>query len=232
MLSSRTAYRISLAAGVVVLSFSILSAVLKPVPVCGELASDYAPIIAFEMARSVADLHAIFGDTPGECRAAIATQLDSINVIDCLFYIPAYGTFLAFCFFGLRSRNRRLGTVAALVTIVACAADYAENFCLFRLSANPDIDSPWLMHLGRTTEVKWIGLGIASAIGGAILWKTSSWWRLTSIPCAFALLAALITIPYPAIAGPYLSLAFAAGWLVFVAVVARESFRKTNQLET
>jgi hypothetical protein len=227
MLSSRNAYRISLAAGIVVLSFSILDAILKPVPACGDLPSNYAPIIAFEMARSVADLHAIFGDKVSECRTAISNQLDFVNVIDCLLYIPAYGTFLVFCFLGMRSRNRRLGTAAALVTIAACAADYAENLCLFRLSANPDIESQWLTHLAWTTEIKWVGLGTASAIGAAILWNISGWWRLASIACSFALVAALITITHPAVAGPYLSLAFAAGWMAFFAVVVRESFRKT-----
>jgi len=226
MLEPRTAYRISLAAGIVVLSFSILAAVLQQVPACGGLAPNYPPIIAFELARSVDDLHAIFGETPSECRTAITEELDSINVIDCLLYLPAYGTFLAFCFLGMRSRNRRLGTAAALVTVVACAADYAENLCLFRISANPDINSQWLTHLAWTTEVKWIGLGMASAIGGAILWKANSGWRLASIPCTFALVAALITIPFPAVAGPYLALAFAAGWLVFIALTLRESLRK------
>jgi hypothetical protein len=226
MLSSRNAYRISLAAGIVVLSFSILDAILKPVPACGDLPSNYAPIIAFEMARSVADLQAIFGETPSECRTAITKQLDSVNVIDCLLYIPAYGVFLVFCFLGMRSRNRRLGTAAALVTIAACAADYAENLCLFRLSANPDIESQWLTHLAWTTEIKWVGLGIASAIGAAILWNISGWWRLASIACSFALVAALITIINPAAAGPYLSLAFSGGWIIFFAVNVHESLRK------
>jgi hypothetical protein len=226
-LTSRTAYRISLIAGIIVIAITVLGQVLKPVPVCGKLAPGYQPIIAFEMVRSVSDLHAIFGEAPDQCRTAITAQLNTINVVDCWLYIPAYGSFLAFFFLGMRSRERRLGTIAAATIVIACAADYAENFCLFQLSANPDVESHWITLLAWTTEMKWVGLGVASAIGGAIFWQASGWWRLAMAPCAAAVVAALIAIPHPAIAGPHLSLAFVAGWILFIAVDVRESFRQT-----
>jgi hypothetical protein len=110
------------------------------------------------------------------------------------------------------------------ITAIACVGDYAENLCLFKLSANP-VASSWLSVLPWVTEVKWVGLGIAGAMGGYLLAKRGGAWRLACIPCALGLVAALITIPATALAGPYLSLAFASGWIVLLAVGVRESIR-------
>ena len=210
-----------------VLAFVGFSLSQKKTPVCGNLAANYEPIIAFELVRSVSDVHAIFGDSAGPCRTAIAHQMDSVNVGDSAFFIPAYGGFLVFFFLGLRSRDLRLASIAIWITLVACAADYVENECLFHLSANPDVASDWLSTLMWATEVKWVGLGIANAIGGYVLFAApiGGWlYRSAIVPCTIGLIAALITIPSPALAGPYLSLAIGLGWIVFFVVDLRESF--------
>jgi hypothetical protein len=105
LISPKGAYRVSLLAGLVVLALVGFSLMQPEPPVCGNLAANYAAIIAFELARSVSDLHAIFGDSAGTCRTVIAQQMDSVNWNDSLFFIPAYGAFLVFCFLGLRSRD-------------------------------------------------------------------------------------------------------------------------------
>jgi hypothetical protein len=227
VISPRSAYRLSLAGAILVLAFTVSSLSQKQAPVCGNLRANYTPIIAFELVRSVSDLHAIFGDSAGACRTAIAQQMDAIDTGDSDFFIPAYGAFLFFFFLGLRSRDVRLATVAMGITLVACAADYVENTCLFRLSVNPDVASGWLSLLMWATEVKWVGLGIAGAIGGYVLFTSSAarWLdRIAIVPCAIGAVAALITIPKPAIAGPYLSPAIGLGWIVFLLIDLRESF--------
>jgi hypothetical protein len=226
-MSTRTAYRLSLVGALLVLALTGYSLTQKSAPVCGNLAANYQPIIAFELVRSVSDLHAIFGDSAGACRTAIAQQMDAINTGDSDFFIPAYGVFLFFFFLGLRSRDVRLATVAMGITLVACAADYVENTCLFRLSVNPDVASGWLSLLMLATEVKWVGLGIAAAIGGYVLFTSHAgrWLdRVAIVPCAIGAIAALITIPSPAVAGPHVSLAIVLGWLVFLLIDLRESF--------
>jgi hypothetical protein len=226
MLSARKAHRISLIAGLAVLALTMYSRTMKPVPVCGELATGYAPIIAFEMARSVIDLHSIFGANSGECRTAIAAQMDAINTIDSTIYIPIYGSFLAFFLLGLRTQDRKLAMTAATITIAACAADYIENIGLFKLAANPDVASGWLTLMSVATEVKWVGLGLAGAIGGVILAKRGGVWRLAILPCGLGLAAALVSVPTPSLAGPYLSLAFVCAWILFLLVDAREALRR------
>src|SRR5262245_50430170 len=134
MLSTRTAHRISLVAGLAVVALAIYGRTMEAPPVCGNLAPNYEPIIAFEMARSVDDLHAIFGEHAGDCRAKIAAQLDMVNIIDCAVYIPLYGSFLAFFLLGMRAQRRKLAVIAATITVIACAADYVENAGLFKLA--------------------------------------------------------------------------------------------------
>src|SRR5690349_15013397 len=104
----RTAHRISVLLGLVVLALAIVSSLQPAPPVCGNLRAGYAPIIAFELARSVSDLHAIFGDAPGACRDAIVARMDTIDWMDSLLFIPCYGAFLVFFFLGRTSKSRSL----------------------------------------------------------------------------------------------------------------------------
>jgi len=231
VISPKSAYRLSLLGAVLVLAFAVFSLTQKPAPVCGGLPPNYQPIIAFELVRSVSDLHRIFGESAGPCRTAIAQQMDSINRGDSAFFIPAYGTFLIFFFLGLRSRNARLATIAMWITFVACIADYVENTCLFNLSPNPDVASDWLSMLMWATETKWVGLGIVGAIGGYVLWNGNAgrWLdRIAPVACGIGAVAALITIPSPELAGPYLSPAIGLGWIVFLLVDLRESFSSAS----
>jgi hypothetical protein len=118
MISSRTAFRISLAAGLGILGLAVLSIAGGTPPVCGGLAPNYAPIIAFELARSVSDLHATFGDHAGVCRSVIAAQMNSTNKLDSLVFIPLYGSFLAFFFLGQHARAPSLARAGVWLTIM------------------------------------------------------------------------------------------------------------------
>ena len=82
IMNSRTAHRISLAAGIAVLLLAFSGVLAPPPKPCGALPANYAPIIAFEMARSVADLQAIFGVEPGECRDAMRANLAASLAIE------------------------------------------------------------------------------------------------------------------------------------------------------
>ena len=145
----RAAFRISLAAGLLVLAVTLLSATQEPVRPCGNLPQNYAPIIAFELARSAADLQAIFG-TQEPCRSTVVERMDAINLVDVLVYIPAYGVFMAFFFLGMRSRHAVLGTLGFRISRGGCA----RRFCRERL---PDES-----HAGARSVV---GLVRAAAVG-------------------------------------------------------------------
>jgi hypothetical protein len=223
-MSSRTLHRLSLFFALIVLALTALSITQPAPPVCGDLRPGYAPIIAFELARSVSDLHAIFGSAPGACRTAIAHQMDYINMIDSFVFIPVYGLFLMFFFLGRRDKNSGIAILAATITVVACLADYVENYALFHLSPDPD-HATWIPLLIAGTETKWAGLGIAGALAAPLLWNGWLGW-VAALLCGIGLAASLLSIPVSATVGPQLSNAIALGWLLFFAVDIRESLRR------
>ena len=225
-MSSRTSHRISLFFAVVVLALTVFSVTQPAPPTCGGLPASYPTIIAFELVRSVSDLHAIFGAEPDACRTAIAHQMDYINTIDSFVFIQIYGAFLVFFFLGRRAANARIAIAAVAITLVACLADHIENYALFHLSADPD-HATWIPLLVAATETKWIGLGVAGALAVPLLWNGWLGW-IAALVCGIGLVVSLLTIPMSAAVGPQLSNAIALGWLLFFVVDIRESFRRST----
>ena len=227
MYPPRAAFRISFAAGLLVLAVTLLSATQEPVRPCGNLPQNYAPIIAFELARSEADLQAIFG-TQEPCRATVVERMDAINLVDVLVYIPVYGVFMAFFFLGMRSRNAALGTLGFRIAVVAALGDFAENACLMNLTPALDPSSAWFALLPWATGVKWLGLGVAGAIAAAIYVKSTgarAWNIVAACMCAAAFLSTVAAIAAPAKFGPIISLAVGLSWLAYLITVSGAAFR-------
>jgi hypothetical protein len=228
----RAAFRISFAAGLLVLVVTLFGATQEPVRPCGNLPQNYAPIIAFELARSAADLEAIFGTEPdhwdSSCRALVIEQLDAINVVDVLVYIPVYGVFMAFFFLGMRARHASLGTLGFRIAVIAALGDFAENACLMNLTPQLDSTSTWFALLPWATGIKWLGLGVAAAIAAAIYVKSAGtrWWNyLAALLCAAAFLSTVAAIAVPSKFGPLVGLGVGLSWIVYLVTAAVASFR-------
>jgi len=222
----RAAFRISFAAGLLVLAVTLFSATQPPVQPCGNLPQNYAPIIAFELARSPADLDAIFGNEP--CRSGVVERMDAINLVDVLVYIPVYGVFMAFFFLGMRGRHASLGTLGFRIAVIAALGDYAENTCLMSLTPQLDPASIWFTLLPWATGIKWLGLGIAGAIAAAIYVKSSGtriWSYLAALLCAAAFLSTVAAIAAPAKFGPLVSLGVGVSWVVYLITAGAASLR-------
>lgn len=223
----RAAFRISLAAGLLVLAVTLLSATQVPVRPCGNLPQNYAPIIAFELARSATDLEAIFG-TQEPCRATMVERMDAINLVDVLVYIPAYGLFMACFFLGMRGRNAALGTLGFRIAIVAALGDFAENACLMNLTPQVDPASLWFALLPWATGIKWLGLGVAAAVAAAIYLKSTGARALNTaaaLICAVAFLSTAAAIAVPAKFGPTVGLGVGLSWLIYLITAAAAAFR-------
>jgi hypothetical protein len=223
----RAAFRISFAAGLLVLAVTLFSTTQVPVQPCGNLPQNYAPIIAFELARSPADLDAIFG-TQEPCRTTVVERMDAINLVDVLVYIPVYGVFMAFFFLGMRGRNASLGTLGFRIAVLAALGDYAENACLMNLTPQLDPASIWFTLLPWATGIKWLGLGVAGAIAAAIYVKSAGvrvWNYLAALLCAAAFLSTAAAIAAPAMFGPLVSLGVGLSWLVYLITAGAASFR-------
>ena len=226
----RAAFRISFAAGLLVLAVTLFSTTQPPVQPCGNLPQNYAPIIAFELARSPADLEAIFGSQE-PCRAGVIARMDAINLVDVLVYIPVYGVFMAFFFLGMRGRHAALGTLGFRIAVSAALGDYAENACLMNLTPQLDPASIWFTLLPWATGIKWLGLGVAGAIAAAIYVQSSGarlWNYLAALLCAAAFLSTAAAIAAPAMFGPVVSLGVGLSWLVYLITAGAASFRSVT----
>jgi hypothetical protein len=227
----RAAFRVSIAAGLLVLVVTLFSATQTPVMPCGNLPQNYAPIIAFELARNAADLEAIFGP-PGaglwSCRGVMIERMDAVNLVDVLVYIPMYGVFMAFFFLGMRARQAALGTLGYRVSIVAVLGDYAENLCLMSLTPAVDPSSAWFALLPWATGVKWLALGVAAAIAAAIYLKSAGSRVLNGLAallCAAAFLSTVAAIAVPAMFGPLVGLGVGLSWLTYLGTAGAAAFR-------
>lgn len=232
----RAAFRISLAAGLLVLAVTLLGATQVPVRPCGNLPQNYAPIIAFELARSAADLDAIFGNEvdgfDSSCHALVVQEMDAINTVDVLVYIPAYCLFMAFFFLGMRGRHARLGTLGFRVAVIAALGDFAENACLMSLTPQVDPASIWFALLPWATGIKWLGLGVAAAMAAAIYLKSTGARALNSVAaliCAVAFLSTVAAIAVPAKFGPMVGLGVGLSWLIYLITAAAAAFRPIAQ---
>ncbi len=223
-MSPRTSFRISLVGAAVLIALIVLAGRLPPLQPCGDLAKGYAPVIAFELVRSVPDMLAIFGLGEGECRTAIREGLNTATLFDSVIYIPAYGVFLVFALLGIASRGTGLGRTAVILTLASIAADYVENFAMSQLASAPDMESIWLAVLVAATNTKWLGLGLATFLGGLVLARRSVWGLLALVPCSLSLMCGLVAVANPTLAGPWLTTAMGIGWLALLAVAVVGAF--------
>jgi hypothetical protein len=221
MISAKLAYRISLGGAAVVL-LAVLASLFQAAPVaCGELARNYSVVIAEELARSAADLQAIFGVGSSVCRSTLGHQLDSITWIDSLVFIPAYGIFLMFYFLAMVPREEHAAFAGFVLSALAVIADYVENVCLFQVTAAPDAIGFALIVLPWATGLKWLALGLAGAVGGTILIRSGRVNYPAAAACGLGFLGTVLGIANPHLFGPYISDAVTLSWIVFLVVAIR-----------
>lgn len=227
-MTQATAFRISLGGAIVVLLLTIYSLFQPALVVCGDLASGYAPVIAQELARSVADVQQIFGAAPSACRTTLANQINFITWADCLVFIPAYGVFLLFFFFGMAPRDETSAFIGFVLSALAVVGDFIENVCLFQITASPDVAGFSLAILPWATGLKWLALGLAGAVGGTILIQSGRLNYPAAAACGLGFLGTVLAIINPHLFGPYISNAVTLSWIVFLIVDIRQSLPRAD----
>lgn len=227
----RLAWRLCCAAGLLIVLLQIVSAQQPPAVPCGGLQPNYAPIIAFELARTESDLRALFGE-PGEpCRASLIERMDAINWIDVLVFIPIYGAFLVFFFLGMHERHARFAGLGVKLVLIAVVTDYLENLCLMQLTPQLDANSVWLALLPWATGAKWLALGAAAGVAGLIYASVKPRkWLIVGAPlaliCFLVFVVSVLSQIDPAAYGPMLSPAIGASWLLFLVTAGIGAVRK------
>jgi hypothetical protein len=122
----RTAWRWCAAAGIVAFTCSSLFAHIPGLIACGPTGG-LEPIIAFELARTTADIASLFGAEP--CTSTLVAAQKTGLLLDGLGFIPSYTAFLILGAIaaGARGRARQ---VAIILFLGAALSDEIEGFLL------------------------------------------------------------------------------------------------------
>ncbi len=219
----RTAWRLSVLAGLVAFACSSAFGRIPGLVACGtyDSAGRLGPILAFELARTPADVAALFGG--GACRTTLEAAQAKGLWLDMLGFIPAYAGFLVLATIAA-SRGRAQRAIAAAI-VVAAIADEIEDVIMWRimeaLPGTPgQLDALWwpvhvkfgLLALGTTaigltlltTFRLWPMLfGLIVTVGGAAaiygFWTLPSATMMAGFTYAwFALLATAIMASFAA----------------------------------
>ncbi len=144
------------AAGLLTLAITTAFQMLPQVTVAGAC---WAPnkVLAFELARTPAQMLAVFGTAGDACRLPIVTAMDAVNTLDVWGYIPSYTAFGICAAIYLEGRVRQPLVLGAIgMAVVALAGDYLETITLLQITQAVDgsADLLWRSSLGA-----WIKFG-------------------------------------------------------------------------
>ena len=124
-MSPRTAWRWCAAAGIAAFTCSWLFGRIPELVACGPTGG-LGPIIAFELARTPAEIAALFGEEP--CRSALAAAQKTGLLLDGLGFIPSYTAFLTLGAAAVARGPAKWMLVAAFAT--AGLSDEIEGYIL------------------------------------------------------------------------------------------------------
>lgn len=176
-------------------------------------------VLAFEFARTPADLEAVFGPLT-DPRVDVVEAMDAGNRIDFGFML-VYGAFV----FAFHRAATSLGgpAVAAWLGPLAAACDAVENKILLDITANL-AEAPGLSWLRLFVSVKFAALALSAALGGLTLVRTPSrFLRLGGAAALIGSALAVAAVVAPHRLGQALFPGIGVAWMVFAAVSVRHA---------
>jgi hypothetical protein len=184
-------------------------------------------VVQFALARSAADLAAIFGTPESACRPLAVAAMDAVNTLDTRAFIPTYTAFCicAALFLGGGVLRRPLLIAAIAAALVALAGDYLETFTLLKLTHTLDAPNALLPPLELGAWTKFAALAV-HALACAGLCFTGEKRR--------NILGVLLVLPAPGLAAAaynHLTLAnamnagFAIAWIALLIVAIMSALR-------
>lgn len=160
--------------GAVLIALFVLTVLLPANPEAHAACGHWPDVLAFELARTPADLAALFGPPGSACADAMTAAMDWINRIDLPFFIAAYVLFLcAVSLFESARQRQRRWLWGLLFAAVALAGDLLETTLLLQITRQLDDPAALLTPLWIATWIKWIGLGAFGGLAAYCGWTAS-----------------------------------------------------------
>lgn len=170
----RTAWRLCVLAGLVAFACSFAFGKIPGLVACGTVdgSGQLGPILAFELARTPADIAALFGG--GACRATFVGAQDKGLWLDALGFIPSYTLFLVLAAIAV-SRGQARRAIAAML-VIAGLSDEIEGVIMWRIMGALPGTPGQLDALWWAVHIKFALLALGTtAIGLALLGKFRLW---------------------------------------------------------
>jgi len=187
---ARTAWRLSVLAGLIAFVCSSAFGRIPGLVACGTYdgAGQLGPILAFELARSPADVAALFGG--GVCRTTfVGAQIDGLW-LDALGFIPSYTLFLVLAAIAA-SRGWARRTIVAML-LIAGLSDEIEGLIMARIMTQLPGTPGQFDALWWAVHVKFGLLAVGTAaIGLALIGKFRLWPMLFGVIVAVGGAAAI-----------------------------------------
>ena len=172
----RTAWRLSVLAGLIAFVCSFTFGQIPGLVACGTFAGSgqLGPILAFELARTPGDVAALFGS--GTCRATLVGAQVNGLWLDALGFIPSYTAFLVLAAIAA-SRGRLQRTIVAIL-LVAGLSDEIEGVFMWRIMGDLPGTPAQLHGLWWAVHVKFALLAIGTTLIGLELIRTLRLWPM------------------------------------------------------
>jgi hypothetical protein len=171
-----SAWRWCALAGLATLAVSIAIGRTPGLVPCGPSGGAGA-IIALEMARSVADVTALFGGGP--CAGRLLAAQRTALWWDMLAFIPAYAVFLMAAVMALRPVNFGLALLGFNLFLIVPVLDWLEGAILFRILGEMPGTEKLFTGLFWMVRPKFAMLALGEIVLAAMLWQLGT--RLAKI---------------------------------------------------
>jgi hypothetical protein len=183
----------------------------------GPLPSGVTALGAYQLARTPADVEAVFGPPGDPCRATMVAALDRANTVDLFGFIPTYGAFLAFFFLAMMRAGGGTAARAGLAALAAgLALDVLETVTQLRMTRELPGTGTALTALAIGSVGKFAALALAVLCAGVAMWiRGGTAGRAAGIVCLAGAAVGGIALAAPSARG-LLTLANAVAWLVIL----------------
>jgi hypothetical protein len=220
--------------GVGVIAFAVWFSGVIPVETCtGPLPAGVSSLLSYQLARTPADIEAVFGPAGNPCRETMIAAMDRANLVDLVGFIATYSVFLA-CFFValLRSGTGAVARIGLVAVAGAFVFDVLETWTQLYITGSLPGSGTSLALLAVGSAGKYIALAVVAVCAGlAMLARGGVSGRVAGVLCVVG--GALVVVGFvyaPALAA--LGAGNAVAWVVVLlyAIVAAVLERPASRL--
>jgi hypothetical protein len=193
----------------------------------GSLPRGVSALLAYQFARTPADILAVFGPADDPCRALMIAAMDRANRVDLFAFIPTYTAFLACFFLALWRPSAPAAVRVGLSAVIAVAAfDVLETATQLHITNTLPGSSLSLMLLVIGGRGKFLGLAVVSTCAG---WMMLRRGKIVSRVAGVICIAAAAMVVVGVVSGPARAALSAGGgiaWIVMLVYALQAALRR------